>query len=126
MNVSKRTILTQHPIARIEALELDRLLATLEVRYLMLARCLVSSGNRLQLPATDMPGMHYNLSGTGALVAGEMPPIELRPHTLVIMPPNRPFRLEAANNRGQFTNLTHVDYAPQFKPGSTMQRFVAG
>ena len=92
----------------------------------MLVRCLVSKGNRLQLPAIDMPGMHYNLSGAGALVADEMPPIELSPHTLVIMPPNRPFQLEAANSRGQFTNLTHVDYAPQLKPGSSMQRFVAG
>jgi AraC family transcriptional activator of mtrCDE len=55
-----------------------------------------------------------------------MPPIRLRPHTLVIMPPYHPFRLEAANNRGQFTNLTDVNYASQLKPGSPMQRFVAG
>ena len=126
MGVSKGTIINQHPIARIAASDLDRLLTTLEVSYLMLVRCLVSSGYQLQLPAIDMPGMHYNLSGSGALVAGGVPPIELRPHTLVIMPPNRAFRLEAANSQGQFTNLIHVDYAPQFKPDSTMQRFVAG
>src|SRR4051812_19580497 len=126
MNESQRTILARDPIARIAAVELDRLLTTLDVNYLMLARCLVSSGNRLQLPAIDIPGMHYNLTGSGSLVASGMPPIKLRPHTLVIMPPNRPFRLEAANNRGQFKNLAHVDYAPQFKPDSFMQRFVAG
>jgi AraC family transcriptional activator of mtrCDE len=73
-----------------------------------------------------MRGVHYNLSGSGAFVVDNMPPIELRPHTLVIMPPNRSFRLEAANDQGQFTNLIDVDYAPQFKPGSAMQRFVAG
>jgi AraC family transcriptional activator of mtrCDE len=44
----------------------------------------------------------------------------------VILPPGSPFRLEAANSRGQFTNLIHVDYKPQFKPGSVQQRFVAG
>lgn len=118
--------MAQHPIARITAPELDRLLTALEVNYLMLARCLVGSGNQLQLPAIDMPGMHYNLTGSGALVVDEMPPIELKPHTLVIMPPNRAFRIKAANSRGQFTSLTLVDYAPQFKPGSIMQRFVAG
>jgi AraC family transcriptional activator of mtrCDE len=125
MNESKRTILTQHPIARIAAPELDRLMTTLDVSYLMLTECLVSSGNRLQMGAVDMPGMHYNLSGSGRLVVGEMPPIELKPHTLVILPPGRPFRLEAANSRGQFTNLVHVDYKPQLKPG-ILQRFVAG
>lgn len=126
MNESKRTISTQHPIARIAAPELDRLMTTLDVSYLMLTECLVSNGNRLQIGASELPGMHYNLSGSGRLVVGEMPPIELRPHTLVILPPGRPFRLEAPNNRGQFTNLTHVDYKPQFKPGSLQQRFVAG
>jgi AraC-like DNA-binding protein len=125
MNVSKRTILAQHPIARIAARELDRLMTTLDVSYLMLAECLISSGNRLQIGAVDMPGMHYNLSGSGQLVVGEMPPIELRPHTLVILPPGRPFRLEAANSRGLFTNLTQVDYKAQLKLG-IQQRFVAG
>lgn len=125
MNESRRTILNQHPIARIAAPALDRLMTTLEVSYLMLAQCLVSNGNRLQLGAVNMPGMHYNLSGSGRLVVGEMPPIELRPHTLVILPPGRPFRLEAANGRGQFTNLTHLECKAQIKPGS-MQRFVAG
>lgn len=126
MNESKRTILTQRPITRIAGPELDRLMTTLDVNYLLLSECLISSGNRLQIGAVDMPGMHYNLSGFGRLVVGEMPPIELKPHTLVILPPGRPFRLEAANSRGQFTNLTHVDYKAQFKPGSILQRLVAG
>jgi AraC family transcriptional activator of mtrCDE len=126
MNESKRKILTQHPIARIAAPELDRLMTTLDVSYLMLTECLISSGNRLQLGAVDIPGMHYNLSGLGRLVVGEMPPIELKPHTLVILPPGRPFRLEAANSRGQFTNLTHVDCKAQIKPNAPQQRFVAG
>jgi AraC family transcriptional activator of mtrCDE len=126
MNESRRNILTQHPIARIAAPELDRLMTTLDVSYLLLSECLVSTGSRLQLGAVDMPGMHYNLSGFGRLVVGEMPPIELKPHTLVILPPGRPFRLEAANSRGQFTNLTHVDYKAQVKPGALLQRMVAG
>jgi AraC family transcriptional activator of mtrCDE len=126
MNESKRTILTQHPIARIAAPELDRLMTTLDVTYLRLTECLISSGNRLQLAAADTPGMHYNLTGSGRLVVSEMPPIELKPHTLVILPPGHAFRLEAANSRGQFTNLTHVDYKEQFKHGTTLQRYVAG
>jgi len=101
-------------------------MTTLDVSYLLLSECLVSSGNRLQIGAVDMPGMHYNLSGFGRLMVGEMPPIELKPHTLVILPPGRPFRLEAANSRGQFTNLAHADYKAQVKSGSLLQRLVAG
>jgi AraC family transcriptional activator of mtrCDE len=126
MNESKRAILAQRPIARIARPELDRLMTTLDVSYLLLSECLVSSGNRLQIGAVDMPGMHYNLSGFGRLMVGEMPPIELKPHTLVILPPGRPFRLEAANSRGQFTNLAHVDYKAQVKSGALLQRLVAG
>ena len=126
MNESKRAILARRPIARIARPELDRLMTTLDVSYLLPSECLVSSGNRLQIGAVDMPGMHYNLSGFGRLMVGEMPPIELKPHTLVILPPGRPFRLEAANSRGQFTNLAHADYKAQVKSGSLLQRLVAG
>ncbi|HEY4276115.1 MAG TPA: AraC family transcriptional regulator [Rhizomicrobium sp.] len=126
MNESKKTILTQNPIARIAPPELDRLMATLDVTYLRLTECLISSGNRLQLAAADTPGMHYNLAGSGRLVVSEMPPIELRPHTLVILPPGHAFRLEAADSRGRFTDLNHVDYKPQFHPATTLQRYVAG
>lgn len=125
MNVSKKTILSEHPIARIAAPELDRLMTTLDVTYLMLTECLVSSGNRLQLRDINIPGVHYNLSGYGRLVVDGMPPVELRPHTLVILPARRPIQLEAANSRGEFTNLTHVDCKVQIQPG-TLQRFVAG
>src|SRR6201996_8653758 len=117
---------SQKPIARIAAPELDSLMSTLDVNYLALTECLISNGHRLQLGAVDLPGMHYNLSGTGRLVVGELPPIDLKPHTLVILPPGRPFRLEATNARGQFTGLSHVDCKAQIKPGSLLQRFVAG
>ena len=123
---SERTIVTQHPIARIAAPDLDRLMTSLDVSHLMLTQCLISSNIRLQLDAVDMPGVHYDLSGCGRLVVGEMPPIEVRPHTLVILPPGRPFRLEAAHSRGQITNVTHVDFPAYRKSGSTPQRFVAG
>jgi AraC family transcriptional activator of mtrCDE len=126
MNEAKRAISAQTPIARIADAELDRLMTALDVSYLLLSECLVSRGSRLQVGAVDMPGMHYNLSGFGRLVVGEMPPIELKPHTLVILPPGCPFRLEAANSRGQFTNLSHVDYKAQVTPGALLQRLVAG
>ena len=125
MGVSKRTIIAQHPIARIAASDLDRLLTRLDVSYLLLAECSVSIGNRLEMGAVDMPSMHYNLSGYGRLMVGEMVPIELSPHTLVILPPGHAFRLEAANSQGQFTNLKRVGYKAQFTPG-TLQHFVAG
>lgn len=126
MNVAERTVFLQHPIARIAPAELDRLMTMLEVSYLMLTQCVVNRGSRLQFATVDMPGIHYALSGSGVLVVGDMSPIELRPHTLVILPAGRPIRLEAAKSRGSFANLPQVDVKGRIKPGAELQRFVAG
>src|SRR5471030_509873 len=79
--------MTGKPIMRISAADLDNLMTTLDVTFLKLAECIVSPGWRLAMPASDAPGVHYNLQGWGRIVVGEHAPIELRPHTLVIVPP---------------------------------------
>jgi AraC family transcriptional activator of mtrCDE len=84
----------EQPLARPSAAELNRLLATLEVRVVRLTECLVSRGWRLDVTGPDAPGIHYNLMGRGWLVFEGQAPIALRPHTLIIVPPNLSFGLE--------------------------------
>jgi AraC family transcriptional activator of mtrCDE len=75
--------------------ELNRLLATLEVKVVRLTECLVSRGWRLEVAGPDAPGIHYNLMGEGWLVFPNHAPIALRPRTLVIVPSGLGFALEA-------------------------------
>lgn len=84
----------EHPIIRPSVADLNRLLATLEVKVVFLSECLVSPGWRLELPAHAAPGIHYNLMGEGWLKFEGAPPITVRPHTLVVLPPGRNFALE--------------------------------
>jgi len=84
----------QEPFIRPSADELNRLLSTLEVKVVFLSECLVSPGWRLQLPRHAALGLHYNLVGEGWLSFEGGPPIAIRPHTLVVLPPGRSFALE--------------------------------
>src|SRR5262249_11055589 len=88
------TTTRDQPLVRPSTAELNRLLTTLEVRVVRLTECLVSQGWRLEVAAPDAPGIHYNLMGEGWLVFENQAPIALRPHTLVIVPPNLNFALE--------------------------------
>jgi AraC family transcriptional activator of mtrCDE len=82
------------PLVRPSTAELNRLLTTLEVKVVRLTECLVSKGWRLEVTGPDAPGIHYNLMGEGWLVFAGQAPIALRPHTLIIVPPNLGFALE--------------------------------
>ena len=86
---------TGQPILRIARADLDNLMTTLEVSFVKLAECLVSPGWRLVLSHTDAPGIHYSLSGTGRMIIGDHPPIDLVPHTLIIAPRGLPVQFEA-------------------------------
>jgi len=92
VNVSTPT--PDQPLLRPSTAELNRLLATLEVKVVRLTECLVSQGWRLEVAGPAAPGIHYNLLGEGWLVFEGQTPIALRPHTLIIVPPNLGFALE--------------------------------
>jgi AraC family transcriptional activator of mtrCDE len=83
------SIAIDQPYHRPSAADLGRLFATLEVKVAWLSECLVSPGWRLELPPHEQLGIHYSLVGGGWLKVGSSPPIELRPHTLVVIPPNQ-------------------------------------
>jgi AraC family transcriptional activator of mtrCDE len=69
---------------------------TLEVEFVGLSQCLVSRGYRLDMAGEDAPGIHYCLAGRGRIFIGREPPIALEAHNLIVVPPNAPFRIEAA------------------------------
>jgi AraC family transcriptional regulator, activator of mtrCDE len=91
---------SRNPTARIAGPDLDRLITTLEVDFVRLAECVVSPGWRLSLGPADAPGIHYNLTGTGRMIADKWPPIPLSPHTLAILPPRTAFRIEVDHASG--------------------------
>ena len=115
--------MTHQPIVRISDADLESLMNELEVHFVKLAECLVSSGWRLALGATDAPGMHYVLAGSGRMVVSNHPPIDLVPHTLVILPRRQPFILEVSAHQG--TIKTVEGHRQIFEPGA-LRRCVAG
>ncbi|MGC1301812.1 MAG: AraC family transcriptional regulator [Caulobacteraceae bacterium] len=100
-------------------------MTTLEVNFVKLSECLVSPGWRLMLPGTDAPAIHYNLIGVGKLIIGDQAPIDLAPHTLVIVPPGQGFRIEAPAEGRAACGLNTVEGQVQVAPGG-LRRFVAG
>jgi len=81
------------------AADLDRLLLELEVDIVTLSECVVSPERALAFPKKSISGIHYNLSGTGQLVVGNLSPIDLTPHTLVIIPPTMSCQITARRSR---------------------------
>jgi AraC-like DNA-binding protein len=73
--------------------DLDGLVTSMEVEVAALTECFISPGWRLCFPAAKLPAIHYALSGCGRMKAGGDSPFALRPHTLVIMPPDRAFHI---------------------------------
>src|SRR4051812_38469270 len=80
------TAITLHdqPIIRVSPKDLDKLMTALEVHFVSLTECSVSSGYALALNGVHAPGLHYNLMGRGKLFIFGSEPIELVPHTLII------------------------------------------
>jgi AraC family transcriptional activator of mtrCDE len=69
----------------------------MEVEIAALTECFVSPGWKLCFPSAELPAVHYTLSGRGRMKRVGNPEVELRPHTLVIMPPGRAFHIEGGD-----------------------------
>jgi AraC family transcriptional regulator, activator of mtrCDE len=106
-------------------LGLDGLLKTLDVEFVRLTECVVSSGWSLTLQANEQPGLHYSLLGRAQLIVNEDPPIELVPHTLVIVPPGAALILRASTE-GIGAKSGCVDSRSFSFPAGTLRRLVAG
>jgi AraC-like DNA-binding protein len=112
--------------SRINPTDLDRLMTSLEVEFVKLSECLVSPGWRLSFPVSDAVGIHYNLAGMGRMIIGSDPPIDLRPHTLIIVPKGQSFVIEGPASSRASSRWTTVDAKLQnFTPG-VLRKFIAG
>lgn len=100
-------------------------MSTLEVEFVALSECLVSPGYSLSMRGNAAPGVHYNLSGTGTMLVGDHAPIPLAPHTLIIVPPESAFQIEARTEPGDVKKLHFVDGRTQ-QVGQRVRRYVAG
>ena len=115
----------RRPLVPIAAADLDRRLEAVMLSFVRLSECLVGEGYRLELGGVDAPGLHYNLSGTGRMIVGKDEPIELRPHTLVILPARSRFRIEVPSRlepRGVFKT---VDGRSQVFESGAVRRYLA-
>jgi AraC family transcriptional activator of mtrCDE len=66
----------------------------LDVQVIGLSECLASPGFKLIIDGHTAPGLHYILSGTGKIHVRNKPSAELKPHTLIIIPPKCPLEFE--------------------------------
>ncbi|WP_322033863.1 helix-turn-helix transcriptional regulator [Paraburkholderia sp. J76] len=115
------------PSPRISTAHLDELIALLEIRVLGLSECLVSEGFVLELDGNEAPGIHYILSGRGLLHIAGADAVPLAPHTLLIVPPRHPLKLEVPANQAGIAPVVvsgreHkrvVDSINRFRAGST-------
>lgn len=101
-------------------------MSTLDVNVVALSECLVSRGYILEMGSAGVPGLHYNIRGTGRMIIRNGPPIELKPHTLIVVPANSPFRIETAPLPGQTSGLRSVDGRSSMTTTGMIRRFVAG
>lgn len=114
-----------HP--RIASADLNQLMSALDINVVGLSECLVSPGFRLDLGGNASPGMHYILKGSGLVRTTERaPPIPVRPHTLIVVPPKTAFKLEAPGAATPGYAPTIVDGRTQFSVSESIRRYVAG
>jgi AraC-like DNA-binding protein len=114
------------PKPSLPAAALDQLMTGLEVEFVKLVECLVSPGWRLSMAASDVPALHYTLSGMGRMIVAANPPIELMPHTLVITPPGKAFKLEARTENGRYGQSGTVESRSFHSAPGELRRLVAG
>jgi AraC family transcriptional activator of mtrCDE len=113
-------------VARISAPDLNHLIAVLDVQVVALSECLVSPGYNLVLGGHEYPGIHYVLEGAGLIHVQNEPPVRVEPHTLVIVPPNCPFRLEVFKGDEQPGTTEAVNGADNVKLVDSIYRYNAG
>jgi AraC family transcriptional activator of mtrCDE len=118
--------LNKKPILRISPSDLDNLLSTLDVRFVALSECLVSRGHGLEIEAASVPGIHYNVLGTGKMYIGDGAPVQLSPHTLVVVPAKLSCRIEVPTTTGESVKPMALDSRAQIATKDGVGRFSGG
>jgi AraC family transcriptional activator of mtrCDE len=101
-------------------------MSLLDIEVVGLSECLVSPGFRLDLGGNASPGIHYILAGSGRMIMRNEAPVDVAPHTLIVVPPGTAFKLEAPGNDGAGHPPRIVDGTVQTTTVDTIRRFTAG
>jgi hypothetical protein len=75
---------------------LDHLLAVLDIGVTHFTVCDIRDGWGMRFDACKTASLHYCLAGVGTLAVHGALPIQLEPHTFVLLPPGVAYRLESA------------------------------
>ena len=78
---------------------LDHLLAVLDIGVTHFTVCDIRNGWGLRFDACKAASLHYCLAGVGTLAVHGALPIQLEPHTFVLLPPGVAYRLESASSK---------------------------
>jgi AraC family transcriptional activator of mtrCDE len=78
----------KEPLWRISRSDLDSLMRTLEVHRVRLSECALTASAQLAVSRCGDPTIYYGLKGAGCLLIDDAPPVRLKPHTLVVVPPH--------------------------------------
>lgn len=78
--------MTGQPLRRISRSDLDKLMTLLEINHVRLSECALTAGTQLEIARSEHPTIHYGFAGSGVILVQGVAPIELRAHTLVIVP----------------------------------------
>jgi len=78
---------------------LDHLLAVLDIGVTHFTVCDIRDGWGMRLDAGKMASLHYCLTGVGILAVRGAPPIQLKPHTFVLLPADISYRLESVSSK---------------------------
>lgn len=80
-------------------LVLDHLLAALDIGVTHFMVCDIRDGWGIRLEACKTASLHYCQAGIGRLVIHDALPVQLEPHTFVLLPPGVEYRIESASSK---------------------------
>ena len=75
---------------------LDQLLAVLDIGVTHFTVCDIRNGWGMRFDSCKTASLHYCLEGAGTLAVHGGPPIQLEPHSFVLLPPGVAYHLESA------------------------------
>ncbi len=110
---------------KISASTLNSLITELDVQLVSFSECLLSPGYRLNVKEYESPCIYYVIEGSGDMQFRGAPPIAVKPHTLIIVPPNYSFSL-AACEQNAVRECVMVDGFDPIERENSVSTFYAG
>ncbi len=108
-------MVAERPKSPVATRDIDQLMIGLEVHMAGLAQCIINPGWRLAFTAGQKTAIHYVVRGHGTMTVADFPPIELAPHSMVIVPSMLPVRIEISRPAPSNTKCFDVSQLEQGK-----------